>query len=239
MSVNWEGLEITQEELEDLLNFNLLSSWAIDFSRVFLLRNQRYLFSLLFIESSSLFLSYFLFFSLNLIVLRNFNWLTNSSNGFILVFISATFFSLCLLILLNIYLWHKAKKVKIFAVLLEKVKQYNQLIAHLKLLTELDSLNSGSKIKIDNSPEKIEFKKALELTKNSLIRSIELEKVLNRDRHLASNRYQLLANLEFGLVNLDPVTSVEQNDYQQLLTEVVEIGLSVHKEMRKTQILRQ
>jgi hypothetical protein len=63
--------------------------------------------------------------------------------------------------------------------------------------------------------------------------------VLNGDRHLATNRYQLLANLEFGLINLESFSPNESNDYQQLLTEVVEIGLSIHQEVRKTRIQRQ
>jgi hypothetical protein len=239
MSVNWEELEIGASELENLLNFDLLSSWAIDLSRVFLLRNRTYRRSLFLIESSSLFLACLCFFPLNLIIFRNLGWLTNNSQGLILVLIATACFSLFFLVLFNIYLWHQAKQLKVFAVLLEKVKRYNELIAHLKLIAELDSLTATSEPNSNNSPAKTEFKTALELTKNSLTKSIELEKVLHRDRHLASNRYQLLANLEFGLINLESFSPDESNNYQQLLTEVVELGLSVHQEVRKTRILRQ
>jgi hypothetical protein len=239
MSVNWEELEISAEELENLLNFDLLSVWAMDLSRVFLLRNRTYRRSLLFTEGSSLFLACLCFFPLNLIIFRNLGWLTNNSHGLILVLIATACLSLFFVFLFNIYLWHQAKQLKVFAVLWEKVKRYNELIAHLKLLAELDSLTATPEPNSNNSPAKIEFKTALELTKNSLTKSIELEKVLHRDRHLATNRYQLLANLEFGLINLESFSPDESNDYQQLLTEVVEIGLSVHQEVRKTRILRQ
>jgi hypothetical protein len=237
MSVNWGNLEISQAELEELINFDLLSTWAIDLSRVLLLHNRKYVRSLLFTECCSLFLIFLLFFPINFILFRNFGWLSNNINGFIVVLVSTACLSLLLLLLLNFYLWKKARQLKIFAILLEKVKQYNDLIAHFKLFAELDSLSSMSKIQ-NNSQSEIELKQALGLTKNSLITSIELEKIINRDRHLVNNRDLLLANLESGLINLESLTQDESNDYQQLLAEVIEIGLSVHKEIRKTRTLK-
>ncbi|MEY2831927.1 MAG: hypothetical protein RLZZ574_1185 [Cyanobacteriota bacterium] len=238
MSVNWEELEINSAELEELMSFNLLSTWALDFSRVFCLRNRAYVSSLLFTEGCGLFLAYLLFFPILLILFRNLGWLNNNFNGLLLVLLSTASLSLVLVLLLNFYLWHQAKQLKVFAILLEKVKQYNGLIAHLKLFAELDSLSSVTQIN-HNSPGEIELKAALELTKNSLLKSIELEKILNRDRHLANNRYQLLANLESSLINLESFSQDEANNYQQLLAEVIEIGLSVHKEVRKMRILRE
>jgi hypothetical protein len=174
-----------------------------------------------------------------LIIFRNFGWLSNNYQGFSLILISSAGLSGILMIIINIYLYNQAKQFKIFAILLEKVKQYNDLIANLKLLADLNSLSSISENDNIKSSEKVELVKALELTKNSLIKSIELEKVLHRDRHLVANRYQLLANLESGLINLDSLNQHESNDYQQLLAEAIKIGLSVHKEIRKTQTLRQ
>lgn len=240
MLVNWEELEINLAELEELMSFNLLSTCALDLSQVVWLRNRAYISPLLFTEGCSLFLAYLLFFPILLILFRNLGWLANNSHGLFLVLLSTMSLSLVLVLLLNFYLWHQAKQLKVFAILLEKVKQYNGLIAHLKLFAELDSLNSATQIN-HNPPGEIELKAALELTKNSLLKSIELEKILNRDRHLANNRYQLLANLESSLIliNLESFSQDEANNYQQLLAEVIEIGLSVHKEVRKTAILRQ
>jgi hypothetical protein len=239
MSVNWEELEISKVELEDLINFNLLSTWALDLCRVFLLHNRAYSRPLLFTEGCTLFLIYFCLFPLNLIIFRKLGWLSNNYQGLILILISSACLSCILIIITNFYLYNKAKQLKIFAVLLEKVKQYNNLISHFKLLAELNSISSVSENDNIESSEKTELVKALKLTKYSLIKSIELEKVLHRDRHLATNRYQLLANLESGLINLDSLNQDESNDYQQLLSEAIEIGLSVHKEIRKTQTLRQ
>jgi hypothetical protein len=237
MSVNWQELEISQAELEELINFDLLSSWAIDLSRVLLLKLKTYRRSLLLTEGCSLFSISLFVFPINLIIFRNFNWLSNNTSGLILVLATTALVSISILLYLNYYLWLKAKRLKVFAILLEKVKQYNDLINNLKLVTELNSLNSDRMN--SEQQEIVELKTALSLTKNSLIKSIELEKVINRDRHIANNRYQLLANLESGLVNLNLLSQNNSHDYQQLLSEAIELGLSVHQEIRKTQTLRQ
>ena len=236
MSVNWKELEISQPELEKLVNFDLISTWAVDISRVLFLNLKAYQKSLLFIEGCSLFLISLFIFPINLIIFRNLDWLSNNISGFILVLETTAFISILILLILNYYLWLKAKRLKFIAILLEKIKQYNDLINNLKLATELNLFNDNQ-INTNNKIA-VELETALTLTKNSLIKSIELEKIINRDRHLANNRYQLLANLESGLINLGSLSQHNQ-DYQQLLSEAIEIGLSVHQEIRKTQTLRQ
>ena len=238
MSVNWKELEISQSELEEFINFDLLSIWAVDVSRVLCLNLKAYQKSLLLIEGCSLFLISLFVFPINLIIFRNFNWLNNNISGLILVLETTAFISILILLILNYYLWLKAKQLKVFAILLEKVKQYNNLIDSFKLATELNLLNKNQ-TNTNKNKIAVELETALNLTKNSLIKSIELEKIINRDRHLANNRYQLLANLESGLINLGSLSQHNSEDYQQLLSEAIEIGLSVHQEIRKTQTLRQ
>ncbi|MGL5794051.1 MAG: hypothetical protein ACRC06_06490 [Waterburya sp.] len=140
MSVNWEKLEISQAELDELVNFDLLSTWAIDISHVFLLHRKTYQKSLLITEAVCLFLVLFLLFPINLIVFQNFDWLSNNISGLILVLIVTSFLTFLILLILNYYLWGQAKRLKVFAILLEKVKQYNNLIDNLKLAAQLNSL---------------------------------------------------------------------------------------------------
>lgn len=246
MSVNWEELEISQIELDELVNFDLLSTLAIDISRVFLLRQKIYRKSLLMTEGIYLFLIFLLFCPVNLILFRNFGWLSNNINGLILVLATTALLSGLILLMLNYYLWHQAKGLKVFATLLEKVKQYNNLIEDLRLAAQLNYLGSDLPSN-NNSQAETELKTALNLTKNSLIKSIELEKIINRvqtiksegNNQSANNRYQLLANLESGLINLESLTQYDPDNYQQLLSEAIKIGLSVHQEIRKTQTLHQ
>ena len=59
---------------------------------------------------------------------------------------------------------------------------------------------------------------------------------INYDR--ASDRYQLFANLEDNLIQfLSLPNNHDHSEYQQLLIEAIQIGLSVHQEVRKIQTL--
>ncbi|WP_036485612.1 hypothetical protein [Myxosarcina sp. GI1] len=239
--MNWDELQIEQSELDNLLKFNILSTWALDFARVTMLHQKKARISLLFTQASILFLILLLFFPINLIIFRNLGWLSNNISGLILLLLSTIVCSLSIALLFNYYLWRLAKQLKVFAILLDKVERYNHLIDSLKLLSEIESVkyNDERDALAANLQSRAELTTALNLTKNSLIKSIELEKVISRDRQFGNDPYQMLANLENNLINLlsFPQTN-SSNEYQQLLTEAVEIGLSVHQEIRKTQSLR-
>lgn len=227
MNVNWRKLEISPTQLEEILDFNLRSILAIEIGRVFFLKQREYK-SLLMTQVGSLFLVCLLCFPIVLILFRNSSWLSNNTSGLIFSLAIAIIVSLLCSLIFNYFLWQRAKQLKIFVALLAKVKQYNELIDNLALISELDALSTSQ----PNQPENIaELKTALDLTRNSLIKSIELEKIINRDRHLANNRYQLLANLESGLINLNALQA--ENTDVQLFSEAINLGLSVHRELRK------
>lgn len=236
MSVNWDNLRIEQAKLDEVLELNILSTWAITIVRVFILRQKAYYSSLLLIESSLLFLIVTLLFPLSLIIFRNLGWLENNTSGFIIVLLSAMVLSVLAIVMFNYYLWGKAKQLKVLATLLEKVNQYNSLIDNFRLLSEINSLKLNTdtdRSGLDNQ-SRAEIFTALDLTKKSLIKSIELEKIINRDRQFKNNRDLLLANIEDSLINLISFPQYNSsNDYQQILTEAIEIGLSVHREIRK------
>jgi hypothetical protein len=243
MSVNWEELKISQAELDEIFELDILSTWAIDLSRVLILKKSEYLQSLLFTEGSILLISLIFFCPINLIIFRNFGWLENDFGGLTLVLLSASILSILLGILFNYYLWHKATKLKVLANLLAKIYQYNRLIDNLQLFAELNDLTTynpdNTRKNLYNSQSEVELKTALSLTRNSLIKSIELEKIINQNQQLKGDRYLLLANLENNLINFVSLPHDSSNDeYQQLLTEVVDIGLSVHQEIRKIQTLK-
>lgn len=245
MSVNWAELKISQSELDEIFELDILSTWAIDLGRVLILKKSEYRQSLLFTQGSILLTSLLFFCPINLIVFRNLSWLDNNFRGLILVFLSAGILSILLAILFNYYLWQKAKKLKVLATLLAKINQYNHLIDNLQLFAELNILSDQNASNLDNTrnilfnaQSETELKTALGLTRNSLIKSVELEKIINQNQQIKGDRYLLLANLENNLVNFVSLPQETSNDeYQQLLTEVVDIGLSVHQEIRKIQTL--
>lgn len=227
--MNWQKLKIRQKQLEETLNFDLISTWAIVLGRVFFFKQKQAFKSLLITEVCSLFFFCLLLVPIILILFRDSGWLSNNTGGFILVLIIATIISSFCLVVFNYYLWQKAKQLKVFIVLLDKVWQYNNLIQNLDLIAQLNTVTATN---LSETSEFRELKTALHLTRDSLVKSIELEKIISGDRHLVTDRYQLLANLESGLINLSLVQT-DANNYYQLYSEAIKIGLSVHRELSK------
>lgn len=238
--VHWDKLKITQAELDDLLNLDLLSSWAIDLNYILVQHKRQYLKSFLITELSVLFLEIILFFPLALIVLRNVGILANNTGGFLLILGISLLFSTIGLLILNYYLWLRAKKLKSAAIILDKIKQYNQLINNLQFVNQINyrTYSDDNQTQI-NSAQLSEIKTALKSTKHSLLKSVELEKNISLNRQNISDRYQLFTNLEDDLIQfLSLPDESYQSEYQNLLTEVVQIGLSVHQEVRKIQTFK-
>lgn len=238
-TIKWEKLKITQSELDDILDLDLFSSWAIDLNRILIQHKRQYIKSFLITEVSVLFLGIILFFPLTLIILRNLRILANNTGGFLLLLGISLLFSTIGLLILNYYLWLKAKKLKSLATILEKIKQYNQLINNLQLVNKINYLNYSVNNKTQVNFEQLsQIEAALNLTKVSLLKSIDLEKIVNLNQKNISDRDQLFTNLEDDLVQfLSFDKDSHHSEYQQLLTEVVQIGLSVHQEVRKIQTL--
>lgn len=226
---NWHKLKISQIELEKTLEFDLISTLAIELGRTFFLR-QKGGRSWLITQICGLFLVSLLSLPIILIVFRNLTWVSNNNAGLMLILATAIILSLLCLLVFNYYLWRRAKQLKVLAILLNKVEKYNNLIEHLNLMAKLDAVATAQ---FSKTKEVGELETALSLTRDSLIKSIELEKTLDCDRHLADSRDILLANLESGLVNLDSLVQANTNDYDRLFSEAINIGLSVHREMRK------
>ena len=236
MSLKWNDLKISQAELDTIFETNLIYEWAIALCRVLILHQSRYLKGLLLTQSSLLFICLLFLFPVNLIVYRELEAIDSNSNGLVRVLVITLCFSILLLFIFNYYLWSKAKQLKPIAVLLSKVERYNKLIASFQLLTRIDRL-SCKDINY-NSQSVVELKTALHLTKNSLLKSIELESFVDRQQNSSvktdfHNPGQLLANLADNLVELSASEMSHDEEYQQLFTEAVDLGLSVHKEIRK------
>ncbi|MDJ0687321.1 MAG: hypothetical protein QNJ41_02315 [Xenococcaceae cyanobacterium MO_188.B32] len=171
--------------------------------------------------------------------MRNVGFLTNNTGGFFLILGISLLFSTIGLSILNYHLWLRAKKLKSLAIILEKIEQYNQLINNLKLVNQINRLNySDNNTTQSDFKQLSEIKAALKLTKVSLLKSIDLEKIVNLTQKNIGGRDQLFTNLEDDLIQfLSWPKNNYHSEYQQLLTEAVQIGLSVHQEVRKIQTL--
>ena len=243
MSPDWENLKISQTELDDIFEPNVVSSWAIALSRVSILRLPQYRQSLFLMECSWLLISWLFLFPINLIVFRKLNLLASNHRGLLLILLSTGVISVIFLLILNYYLWQKAKDFKILAKLCQKVISYNHLINNFQLLSNINQIATTKQPHVINDyaiDSLLELKKVFLLTKNSLLNSIELESYIHQQQTssnltaLSPNyRYQLLLNLEDDLINLSLAELDLDTQYQELIHEAVDLGLSVHLAMRK------
>ena len=247
-SVNWDRIIITQAELDNLLPANILYDWAIDLCRVLILRKRKYLQILIRTEAVILFLEIILLFPLNLIILRNVGIIENNSYGLIIILLLSIAIALLLLLLLNYWLWHKAKRLRKIGIILEKVEDFNHLIENLKTLTDLSNFNNctaqdhdGSSIKLSepnllqNSAESsFNLEDILLTTRTSLIQSLKIYHTLYLKTKHNQDVEQVFANLEHKLTHFISLP-LDNNSkvYQQTLAEIINLGLTVHREIIK------
>lgn len=241
MLINWNELKISQAEIDNIFELNIISSWAIALGKVFLLRQTEARQSLALMESSVLFLSLVFLFPLNLIIFRQLNLLNSNSSGLILVLACSISLSILLSIAFNYYLWQKAKKLKVLSKLLTKVAEHNRLIDNFQLLSDILQFKNCSQV--NNQRSIIDLQTVFQLTKDSLIKGIELESLIHHRQTKPTNlsvytldRDRLLADLENNLINLSLPETNSDREYRELLNEAVDIGLSIHQEMSKIQI---
>ena len=245
MRSDWDELKISEVELEQVLDTGIVFGWAIALARIVILHQSQYWRSFLLTQSTFLFLNLLFFFPINLIVCRNIGLLDNNATGLITVSIATLMLSFISMIVCNYYLWQKAKKLKLLSKLLTKVERYNQLIDNFDFIANVSLLSNTN----NNSLSVTEFKNALNLTKSSLLKSIELEIFIYRyrrknDRHNSlgdristySNE-RLLADLEDDLATWSTLEDCTQHG--DLLDEAIDLGLSVHREVRQDRALRE
>ena len=241
ISSDWNQLQITKAELERVFEPNIIDELAIAFSSVLYFKHSRDSNGLLLATGSFFFISLLLLFPVNLIVLRQLG-LVNNNFGLILVLLLSTCISILLLIVSSLYLYRKAKKIKRLTTLLNKVKQYNQIINSFNLLANISSIANSKNTSYKNT---IELKSVLNLTKNTLLESIKLENFLYRHQtweipnDYSYNPLQLLAYFEDNLASLSFEETERNTEYKQLLEDAVDLSLSVRQEMRKICHLRQ
>ena len=247
-SVNWEQVIISQAELENLFPSNIFHGWAIDLCRVLILRKKKYFQPLLITEAAILLLEIILLFPLNLIVFRNVGIVSNNSYGLIMIVLLAIAIASLLMLLTNYWLWQKAKRLKTIAILLEKVEDFNYLIETFKTLNDLsyfnnleNSTNNSLSIKMskehlhnESSELSLDIAEILLTTRSSLIQSMKMHNTLYRKTSHNRDIYQLFANLENKLVHfLSLPHDNSDREYQQTLAEIINLGLTVHQEVKK------
>ena len=226
-------LKINSLEIEQILQLNFFNSIALEMTDILILRQSKQKLSFLVTEAVILFLGILFLVPINLLIFQRWLLYSNQLQGFAIVIIGSAILSLGILLCFNFFLWQHAKKFKNIAIVLNKIEDYNRSIQNLQLITKLNTLSTvDCKNKHQSASE---ITTALKLTKDSLLKSLEIENFILENQQLKlQERYQLLNNLEDDLVRFMSLPNEQSNiEYQQLLTEAIQLGLSVHQEMRK------
>ncbi len=227
-----DELTIPEIELEDLSGIALSDGFAADFYRPAALRDCKKLFALLFHEL--LIFCVTLVVSLPVALLVNKHQVGSFSDAEIFVRVLQLTFGLSLAITIawNVYKWVKAKPLATLAGLLDEVEKYHEVIQALDIIDRLTAAGN-LQANLINRQDAIE---ALKITRESLVCALKTERILRENQRFIDRRYELFANIETNLAALMAVdVSDRATEYGRLLNEALEIGMSVHKEVRKLQ----
>lgn len=229
------ALHITAEEIEDLVDLNPSKTLAIDVYRGFILKRPKSILSVFLTELFTFGLLLTFVMPVSLIILRSLGKIPEDTSALIRLF--TVILGLCLLSIPigNIYLWKQVKTVKSLARLMDEVDKYNGVIQAITLVDELE-LVTNSTTQLNHLSNRKEVFKALKVTKESLISALRVERIIRRHKSFIDGRYELLVNIENNLNTLLSFeVSNQASEYGRLLNESLQIGMSVHKEVRKLQ----
>ena len=227
-----DELKIPEKELEDLSGIALSDGFAAEFYRPAALRDGKKLFSLV--------LNELLIFCVTLVVSLPVALLANQHNVgsfsdaeiFVRVLQITLGLSLAITVAWNVYKWVKAKPLATLAGLLDEVEKYHEVIQALDII---DRLTAAGNLQA-NLISREDAIEALQITRESLVGALRTERILRENKDFIGRRYELFANIESNLAALMAVdVSDRATEYGRLLNEALEIGMSVHKEVRKLQ----
>ncbi len=136
------------------------------------------------------------------------------------------------------YSIRKGQQLKVLSHLLDEVDRFNEMIKAVEILEELRQTDNTSRhLKLDN-PEAV--KEALHLTRESLVCGLMSDKIMRKHQRFITRRHELFASIETNLSNLQTLQAIEMaGDYGQLLNEALQVGTSVHQELRQAKLIRE
>ncbi|MFB2982270.1 hypothetical protein [Microseira sp. BLCC-F43] len=235
MHSNLHRLKLAEKELENLIclevnNVLMLDIFPMTISQI--LRHPQRLFSLCLAEVLIFGLILVVVFTLGLLLARNSGQSFEDTYNIFRFLQVAVVISLMVTLGCNLYLWIKAKNFLALRNLLDEVNKYNELIEAVDIVERLEAV-SQSELNLMNRDTLIA---ALEVTRESLIAALSTEKLLRENKGLIARRYEVFSYLENNLTNLMALdTNNKAGEYGRLLNESLQIGMSVHKEVRKLQ----
>lgn len=240
MQQDLEELRITEKELEELSGVTVSDVVMGNLYRTSVLResligkkrrDRQQLVSFIFNEILIFGLTLIISVPITLVIAKNTASVPDTQAFF--QFLQLTLFlSILLSCGWNIYMWLKAKPLEALANLVDEVEKYNEVIKAVDIIDKLTAVGN-SPLNLINRDDAI---KALNVTRESLICALRTERILRENQEFIGRRYELFVNIENNLTALMAFDVNNQaSEYGRLLNEALEIGMSVHKEVRKLQ----
>lgn len=232
MQADLENLQITVEELENLVDLDTSTALAVDIYRGLTLKKPKQMLSVLLTEILIFILVLVFVMPVSLILIRNAGTLPGNTDGVIRLLTLISTISLLGVSIWNFYLWQQVKQVKSLARLIDKVDKYNRVIQAIALIDELESA-SRSPSRCNSLSTRKEVIQALSITKETLSSALQAEKLMRKHRKFLGRHHELFANLEENLTALMSFNlSGRVDEYSRLLNESLQIGISVYKEFK-------
>ncbi|MGL5063481.1 MAG: hypothetical protein ACRC62_26155 [Microcoleus sp.] len=232
MQPDLEQLKISESELEELSGIALNDGFPGDFYRPAAFRDSKKLFALLFHELLIFCLTFVVSLPVALLATRHQLNLVSDAVLFVRVLQISLSLSVAMVVGWNVYQWVKAKPLAALAGLLEEVEKYHEVI---KALDIIDRLTLAGNLPA-NPINRKDAISALKITRESLVCAVRTERILRENKEFIGRRYEFFANIENNLSALMALdVSDRATEYGRLLNEALEIGMSVHKEVRKLQ----
>ena len=238
MNPDLETLPITEDELENLVELNFVDNLAISIYRSVVIKNSQQTISVLTTEAFIFLVLLILTMPLTLLMIKSLGYLPESSTGVNQLLLTLVAIIIVAMVIVNIYLFLRGKKLQSLARLMEEIEKYNKVVKTINLIASIESV-SRQKQESATSPEEnySEAIAALKITRTSLINALRVEEIIRKHQDFLNRRYELLTNLENSLANLmEFEVSNQTNEYGSLLNDALKIGMSVHKEVKKLAI---
>lgn len=232
MSADLEGLKITEVELEQLSGLAPHEVLTTHLYHPSSLSQRQKLVPLFLNEGLGFCLSLLVAVPAAFFIARSIGVSGSDSQTFIQFLQISVGLVLLLFLGWNIYRFQQAKPLQNLSKLLEEVEKYHTVIKAVEIIDRLTAVGN-LQANLLNREGVIE---ALTVTRQSLICALSTERILRENQVFIEQRYELFANLENNLTALMSLDiSNQANEYGRLLNEALEIGMSVHKEVRKLQ----
>ncbi|NEN94659.1 MAG: hypothetical protein F6K50_03675 [Moorea sp. SIO3I7] len=231
MSSNLGNLQITSEDIRNLVDLNFAKLVAIDFCRGFIFKKPKNMLSVLLTEIFILGLSLILFLPPILLFMKNSGNLPEDQAGITGLFTILVGLFVSGIVIGNVYLYKQGKRIKSLVRLMDQVDNYNGVIKAIDLAERIEAIE-GSITEFKHSESRIKVIKSLAITKKSLVNALQVENLIRSHKNLLEGRQALLSNLDDNLATLMAFDlSEETGEYGRLLNQSLQIGMSVHKEV--------